>query len=316
MEHRLSAAPMDYQYETPTKSLFSVVAEAPVPMDIEEVPQQPSETSLAVAPVPQPTEKSIRKRSKAKRPPSQEYRIDRSRNSDTSIQWRDMPYAVLQWVNVTYHIVMSTSLLVLLYKILSALYNDYLMKYHHFQQEILMENKVCAKHYTENRCDPATRVPALLNQCLDWEQCMHRDPAQVASTKITASVIAEILESFVEGLSVKSMVFVACLVGVGILIKLVLLRTLPTQHAQPTSNVTESTGARHMTTSINTGSTSMNTNGFVLELKPYNPNVQFGVTAFPPVRHRRSLNHLQDSARDSYRYSDESDMEDVSAREE
>lgn len=49
--------------------------------------------------------------------------------------------------------------------------------------EILSENNACTKHYMDNKCDPSTRVPAMQNQCIEWEKCLQRDPLAVARLK-------------------------------------------------------------------------------------------------------------------------------------
>eukprot|EP00163_Fabomonas_tropica_P009508 TRINITY_DN1931_c0_g3_i1.p1 TRINITY_DN1931_c0_g3~~TRINITY_DN1931_c0_g3_i1.p1 ORF type:complete len:111 (-),score=12.97 TRINITY_DN1931_c0_g3_i1:171-503(-) len=43
--------------------------------------------------------------------------------------------------------------------------------------------------------------------CMNWETCMNRDPTVIARTKISAETLAEIINSFVEPISYKTMVF-------------------------------------------------------------------------------------------------------------
>lgn len=44
----------------------------------------------------------------------------------------------------------------------------------------MKEIAVCSRHYMDNRCDPATRIPAMQETCSMWERCMRRDPSVVA----------------------------------------------------------------------------------------------------------------------------------------
>lgn len=62
-------------------------------------------------------------------------------------------------------------------------------------------------------CDPSTRKPALKFQCQEWEKCMKQDPENLLKTsKVTAKLMAEILNDFVEPLELKTMIFGSLLV--------------------------------------------------------------------------------------------------------
>jgi hypothetical protein len=72
--------------------------------------------------------------------------------------------------------------------------------------ETLAEMAACAKSYVENRCAGDSRLPALETVCGNWELCMNRDPNSVKRAKLSAHTFAEILNSFVEPISLKTMV--------------------------------------------------------------------------------------------------------------
>lgn len=74
--------------------------------------------------------------------------------------------------------------------------------------EILAEMTVCAKSFVENRCggEDGKRLPALEVVCDNWERCMNRDPQMVGRAKLSAHAIAEIVNSFIEPISYKTMV--------------------------------------------------------------------------------------------------------------
>src|SRR5438477_162722 len=78
--------------------------------------------------------------------------------------------------------------------------------------EILQEMAVCSKEYLENRCAPNTRVPAMEKACLAWEKCMNRDPTVVGRARVSAETFAEIVNSFIEPISYKTMVLSSTLV--------------------------------------------------------------------------------------------------------
>ncbi|KIW48293.1 hypothetical protein, variant [Exophiala oligosperma] len=71
--------------------------------------------------------------------------------------------------------------------------------------EVLAEMAACSKNYIENRCGADTRLPALETVCSNWELCMNRDPKAVKRARLSAHTFAEIFNSFVEPISLKTM---------------------------------------------------------------------------------------------------------------
>lgn len=75
-----------------------------------------------------------------------------------------------------------------------------------YSAEILQEISQCSRDYIENRCAPDMRVPAMEMRCIAWEKCMNRDPSQVGRARVSAETFAEIINSFIEPISYKTMV--------------------------------------------------------------------------------------------------------------
>lgn len=71
--------------------------------------------------------------------------------------------------------------------------------------EIVQEIAMCALQYKSNLCE-SNPVPAMVQQCAKWEACMNRDPAVVGRAKVSAELIAEVVNSFVEPISWKTLV--------------------------------------------------------------------------------------------------------------
>ncbi|KAJ2014792.1 hypothetical protein GGI06_003465 [Coemansia sp. S85] len=72
---------------------------------------------------------------------------------------------------------------------------------------ILQEIAVCSKRYQDNRCEPGLRVPGMEDDCNYWENCMLRDPTKVGRAKVSAETLAEIINGFIEPISLKTMLF-------------------------------------------------------------------------------------------------------------
>eukprot|EP00921_Rhytidocystis_pertsovi_P000091 GHVQ01000216.1.p1 GENE.GHVQ01000216.1~~GHVQ01000216.1.p1 ORF type:complete len:467 (-),score=57.02 GHVQ01000216.1:1169-2569(-) len=60
----------------------------------------------------------------------------------------------------------------------------------------------CRRRYTENRCFPTERVPAMIKQCSEWELCMDRDVDLVSGkTQMLIRIVATTINTFVTELS-------------------------------------------------------------------------------------------------------------------
>lgn len=66
----------------------------------------------------------------------------------------------------------------------------------------------CSKQYIENRCSPELRVPAMEKACMTWETCMKKDPSTIGRAKLSAETFAEVINSLVDPISYKTMMFI------------------------------------------------------------------------------------------------------------
>lgn len=97
-------------------------------------------------------------------------------------------------------------LMYLFYSFWSTIRSDVDLRSREVATETLTEMAACAREYKENRCDRSSRVPAMETVCENWEKCMKQDPNKVGRAKVSAYTFAEILNNFVEPISIKTMV--------------------------------------------------------------------------------------------------------------
>lgn len=71
--------------------------------------------------------------------------------------------------------------------------------------DIIQEISMCAMQYKNNLC-ATSPIPAMVQQCGNWETCMNRDPTIVGRAKVGAELIAEVINGFVEPISWKTLV--------------------------------------------------------------------------------------------------------------
>lgn len=77
-----------------------------------------------------------------------------------------------------------------------------------FKIDVVQDVAQCALHYKTNLC-ATNPIPAMAHQCAAWESCMNRDPSKVGRAKVGAETIAEVINSFVEPISWKTLVRVS-----------------------------------------------------------------------------------------------------------
>ncbi|RKP17256.1 hypothetical protein ROZALSC1DRAFT_30916, partial [Rozella allomycis CSF55] len=124
-----------------------------------------------------------------------------------TLNHRHLPYIIIGYLQVLLNSTLVGVIMYLIYLFISAIQRDVEIKVNEYLVEIMNEIASCSKNYVENKCDPMNRVPAMEKSCVIWETCMNRDPAVIGRAKVSAETFAEIINSFVEPISYKTMLF-------------------------------------------------------------------------------------------------------------
>lgn len=129
------------------------------------------------------------------------------------------PYVLSGYFQLLFNIALPAFFLYWVYSFGSSISSDVEKKVQLFSEEVMEQIAKCSRDYRENRCDPATRVPALISACQAWEECMGRDPHLVAKRSgISAEIFGETINSFFNVLSWKSIAsLVMLVVGVAVM---------------------------------------------------------------------------------------------------
>ncbi|KAK9474303.1 Di-sulfide bridge nucleocytoplasmic transport domain-containing protein [Dipodascopsis tothii] len=123
-----------------------------------------------------------------------------------------LPYIFGSYLQLAFNLFLVTVFLYLIVAFVTTIRNDVNQKVNEYIFEVLVEIDHCAKEYVANRCAPDQRVPAAEKSCLMWEKCMKRDASVIGRAKVSAETFAEIINSFVEHISYKTMLFCLLLV--------------------------------------------------------------------------------------------------------
>ncbi|KAK5938936.1 hypothetical protein PMZ80_009128 [Knufia obscura] len=119
----------------------------------------------------------------------------------------DAPSIIAKYLQVFFNAAILFGCLYMFYSFYATIRADINNASEDAMQEILSEMTACSKHYIDNRCGADNRLPALEQVCANWELCMNRDPNAVKRASLSAHTFAEIFNSFVEPISLKTMLF-------------------------------------------------------------------------------------------------------------
>ncbi|PIA14187.1 hypothetical protein COEREDRAFT_82868 [Coemansia reversa NRRL 1564] len=134
-------------------------------------------------------------------------KVDEPTTLERLQMYRDLPYVISGYLQLGFNIFMVATVLVIMVHVLLTIQRDVNAKVQEYSAEILHEIAACSKQYLDNRCDPLMRVPAMEQACQAWDNCMHRDPTKVGRARVSAETLAEIINGFIEPISLKTMLF-------------------------------------------------------------------------------------------------------------
>lgn len=120
----------------------------------------------------------------------------------------NLPDALMKYMQLGLNIFLVSILMWIIWEFIGAIKAEIEMERMKVVDKISEEIAKCVQDYTENRCARDTRLPALEGPCRAWEACFDQDPERVGRARVSAATFSTILNSFVDGFSYKTMVFV------------------------------------------------------------------------------------------------------------
>lgn len=115
------------------------------------------------------------------------------------------------YLQLSFNTVFLATVLFLFFEFIIMVRNDVRHKLSLRLASDLLSMEVCRKNYDDNGCMPDTMVPALDGLCAHWAQCMDQDPEDLRpyqSGVLWAQTLAEIVNSFVEPISLRSILVI------------------------------------------------------------------------------------------------------------
>ncbi|KAI0369931.1 hypothetical protein BV20DRAFT_945153 [Pilatotrama ljubarskyi] len=119
----------------------------------------------------------------------------------------DLPYRLLGYVQVVFNASLVFIAIYLAVQFILTVQHDVEHRVAEYSMDIVQEIAQCALLHRTNLC-AQNAVPAMAHQCAAWETCMNRDPTKVGRARISVEVLGEVINSFVEPISWKTLFFV------------------------------------------------------------------------------------------------------------
>ncbi|KAE8153571.1 Di-sulfide bridge nucleocytoplasmic transport domain-containing protein [Aspergillus avenaceus] len=119
----------------------------------------------------------------------------------------NVPSILSWWAQLVVNLSLFTLAVYVVFGFVSAIRAEFEQAAEEVSDTILAEMAACAKSYVDNKCGGGGRLPALETVCENWERCMNRDPAKVGRAKVSAHTMAIIINSFIDPISWKAILF-------------------------------------------------------------------------------------------------------------
>jgi hypothetical protein len=99
----------------------------------------------------------------------------------------------------------------ILFYFIITIKKDINIKYNEHLMENMKNISDCYEKFEINKCSSDIKIPALEDTCKDWEACLNQNPDDIKVIMIGAEVVSEILNKFVDPLSIKTTIVIIVL---------------------------------------------------------------------------------------------------------
>ncbi|KAL6601929.1 hypothetical protein LY90DRAFT_696777 [Neocallimastix californiae] len=114
------------------------------------------------------------------------------------------PQLLINYIKFLFNLLILVVAIWILFYFIISIKNDINIKYNEYLKENMKKISECYEQFKVNKCSSDIRIPALENTCKDWEACLNQDPDNIQVIMICAEVISEILNKFIDPLSIKT----------------------------------------------------------------------------------------------------------------
>lgn len=125
----------------------------------------------------------------------------------------ETPYLLLGYLQFFFNLSLILLFLYLVVQFILTVQRDVEKRISEYSQDIVQDIAICSSQFKTNHCQTKYMAPAMAQQCSNWETCMNRDPTTIGRAKVSAELIAEVINGFVEPISWKALLFTLTSLG-------------------------------------------------------------------------------------------------------
>lgn len=124
------------------------------------------------------------------------------------------PELLAGYLQLTFNAAMLLMILIFMTRFLFMVQSDVNNKSRERLADDIVRIQSCKNEYEQNQCLPGTRVPALESLCNEWFKCMNpntnglQDRNIYQSGTLWAQTLAEIINAFVDRISIRSVIII------------------------------------------------------------------------------------------------------------
>eukprot|EP00871_Galdieria_phlegrea_P002062 jgi/Galph1/2857/GphlegSOOS_G1515.1 len=120
-----------------------------------------------------------------------------------------LPYVIAGYLQLAFNVVIVGIIMISFIAVAWSIRGDIVGKVKEQTIEAQAIVDRCYHQYYDNKCNETAHIaPFLRSQCHSWSICMARDPRSIGTkTKLYAETLSEVLNSFVEPISYKTLLF-------------------------------------------------------------------------------------------------------------
>ncbi|KAI9269354.1 Di-sulfide bridge nucleocytoplasmic transport domain-containing protein [Sporodiniella umbellata] len=146
-------------------------------------------------------------------PSNKKRRIEESEShtfsfKSTNYQISDIPFIILSYVRAFLHILGIIVILIVLISLVRICLEEIESQYQLEVTEIEEKVKNCNHNYISNNCGPNLQGLVWQQFCHEWDVCRRANMQNVGRAKIVTRVFGELVDTLIEPLTLKSMMFI------------------------------------------------------------------------------------------------------------
>jgi len=133
------------------------------------------------------------------------------KSNSSCLKDSNFPQLLMNYSKFLFNVLLLVVAIWVLFYFIITVKKDINIKYKEHLMDNMKNISDCYEKFEINKCSSDIKIPALEDTCKDWETCINKDPDDIKIIMIGAEVVSEILNKFIDPLSLKSTIVIIIL---------------------------------------------------------------------------------------------------------